>query len=61
MAAPKRKSSKSKVRRRRNQIKREQLDARPCPQCGAPGQSHRVCASCGTYQGRQVLTIDADD
>ncbi len=26
-----------------------------CPKCKAPAQSHRVCASCGSYRGRQVV------
>lgn len=28
-----------------------------CPSCGAVKQSHRVCHSCGVYNGKQVLTI----
>lgn len=26
-----------------------------CPRCGALMRAHRVCKSCGTYKGRQVL------
>lgn len=28
-----------------------------CPQCGSPRQTHRVCPSCGYYNGRQVITV----
>ena len=30
-----------------------------CGQCGSRKPSHIVCASCGYYNGRQVLTIEA--
>jgi large subunit ribosomal protein L32 len=61
MAVPKRKVSKSKTRSRKRSQRREVLSVRPCPQCGAPQQPHRVCAECGYYGGRQVLTIDTDE
>jgi large subunit ribosomal protein L32 len=28
-----------------------------CPECGQKKLTHVVCPSCGTYNGRQVLTI----
>jgi large subunit ribosomal protein L32 len=28
-----------------------------CSNCGASSRAHRVCASCGYYRGRQVLTV----
>ena len=27
----------------------------PCPSCSAPTLPHRVCGSCGSYKGKQVL------
>ena len=30
-----------------------------CPNCGANRLNHRVCPSCGYYNGKQVLTIKA--
>ncbi len=60
MAVPKRKSSKQKIRSRKGSHQHPVVDAKPCPECGSPQQSHRVCSSCGYYKGRQVLTIDAD-
>lgn len=59
MAVPKRKKSKSKVRMRKHSHKKSYVEARPCPECGAPQQSHRVCPSCGQYKGRQVITVEA--
>ena len=61
MAVPKRKTSKAKVRSRSSSHQRKQVTAVACPDCGAPRQAHRVCPSCGTYRGRQVETISADD
>jgi len=61
MATPRCKKSKSKKQMRKRSHSREIIETRPCPQCGAHQQPHRVCGSCGYYAGRQVLTIKADD
>ena len=61
MAVPKRKTSKARVRSRSSSHKRKLVSAGTCPDCGAPRQTHRVCPSCGTYRGRQVETLSADD
>ncbi len=62
MAVPKRKMSKSKARSRKraNDLKRGKTALNKCAQCGATAQPHRVCAACGYYKGRQVLTVEAD-
>lgn len=58
MAVPKGKTSKQKTRSRRASAWR--LEAAPssvCPQCGEVKLPHRVCANCGTYNGRAVLDV----
>ena len=60
MPVPKRKTSKSKSAMRKRSHRRPLPAARPCPKCGADAQPHRVCAACGTYRGRQVLTVESD-
>ena len=35
--------------------------AKACPRCGEAHLPHRVCPKCGTYRGRQVLIISADE
>lgn len=61
MAVPKRKMSKSKIRSRKRSHRRPFETTTTCTQCGAPAQPHRVCASCGSYRGRQVLTVAIDE
>jgi len=29
-----------------------------CPKCHAPMRPHRVCPTCGTYAGREVVKIE---
>lgn len=60
MAVPKRKKSKMRVRMRRAQKKAEIAAVSTCPECGAPCQSHRACANCGTYRGRKVLSVTVE-
>ena len=30
-----------------------------CPKCHSPMRAHRVCLTCGTYAGRDVIKIEA--
>ena len=61
MGVPKRKTSKRRNRMRVASHKKTILSAKPCPKCGEPHMPHRVCPSCGTYRGRQVMIISADE
>jgi len=59
MGVPKRKLSRSRQRMRRaynSVLKLPQLST--CPQCAAPYVTHRVCPSCGHYNGRQVIAVN---
>jgi len=29
-----------------------------CPQCQEPKLPHRVCANCGTYKGKAIISDD---
>lgn len=55
MAVPKKKMSRSRTRQRKAAWKVEAPSTNRCPQCGAPKLSHRVCAECGSYKGREVI------
>lgn len=56
-AVPKTKVSRH---RRGNRRRHQRLDAPTlvtCPQCRELMRAHRVCKTCGTYRGRQVIEI----
>lgn len=57
MAVPKRRKSKSKRDKRRASWKLTAPGPIDCPQCTEPMLPHRVCAHCGYYKGRQVVTV----
>jgi large subunit ribosomal protein L32 len=55
MAVPKRKTSKSKTRSRKANWKLSLPGIMECPNCKAPKLTHRVCKSCGFYDGKKVV------
>ena len=56
MISPKQKISKSRRDKRRAQTwKIAMPNLVPCSKCAELMQSHRVCRSCGSYSGREVL------
>lgn len=60
MAVPKRRTSRTRrdMRRAHDALA---LPARSlCPQCKEPKLPHRVCPSCGSYKGREVVKTDED-
>jgi large subunit ribosomal protein L32 len=58
MAVPKGKISKQRKRKRRGAMKAEMPTVNRCPKCGDPRIPHRVCPSCGTYKGVQVVDVE---
>ena len=57
MPVPKQRRSKSKKRIKKATWKIQAPQLRPCPKCGEKGLPHQACQACGTYKGRQVITI----
>lgn len=56
MPNPKRKFTRSRRDSRRAQAwKLELAGASKCAQCGAVRQPHRICPSCGFYNGKLVV------
>lgn len=63
MAVPKQRQSHSRTNKRRSQHKIVPPSLSTCPKCGEPRLPHRVCGSCGSYAGREVVVpqVDSDD
>ncbi len=56
MAVPKKKTSKSKKNMRRSHDSISAPGISTCSQCQEPKLPHRVCANCGTYKGKEIIT-----
>jgi large subunit ribosomal protein L32 len=60
MAVPKRKSSKARRDKRRNNVwKLPELNFSTCSNCKNLKRPHYVCLSCGFYKGKEVIKIEA--
>jgi large subunit ribosomal protein L32 len=55
MAVPKKRTSSARRDKRRAQHKAGQPNLNRCPRCHNPRLPHRVCPTCGTYAGREVV------
>ena len=61
MAVPKRRVSKARRDKRRNNVWKITAPAlEECPNCHELKRSHRVCASCGYYKGREIVAVAED-
>lgn len=58
MGIQKHRRSRKSGATRRAQWKLRAATIVACPKCHAPMRPHRVCPSCGTYNGREVLKIE---
>lgn len=57
MGLPSQKRTKSSARRRASHFALKKTALNKCPKCDKPKIPHRACEFCGTYNGRQILTI----
>ena len=58
MAVPKRKQSHARKSSRRSSVWKLSVPALvPCKNCGEYHMPHRVCPSCGQYNGREVVAV----
>ena len=55
---PKRKYAKARQGERRAHMKLEAPTLNNCPQCHSPKLAHRVCPTCGTYNGREEIKVE---
>ncbi|HZB75610.1 MAG TPA: 50S ribosomal protein L32 [Solirubrobacteraceae bacterium] len=61
MAVPKQKQSRSRTNKRRSTHKLSSPAVNTCPQCRSPRRPHRVCPTCGSYAGREVVHVHDHD
>ena len=59
MAVPKKKVSKSRRDMRRSHHRLKPIAHIECPNCGERTLPHHVCAACGHYRGREVVSEPA--
>jgi len=58
MANPTNKTSKARTAKRRTHKSISAPAVTLCPQCHEPKLPHRACMSCGTYKGREVVSVE---
>jgi large subunit ribosomal protein L32 len=59
MAVPKRKTSPSKRNMRRSHHALAVPSSQECSNCGELKRPHNLCAACGHYNGREILSTEA--
>jgi large subunit ribosomal protein L32 len=57
MAVPKKRTSSARRNKRRANHKAGEARLNRCPRCHSPRLPHRVCPTCGTYKGREVIDM----
>ena len=55
---PKNKSSSARRDKRRASWKMAAVNLAKCSTCGALMMPHRVCKSCGSYNKREIVSVD---
>ena len=60
MAVPKKRQAKARTRKRRAQHTAARPRLNECPRCHSPRLPHRVCPTCGTYAGREVISHEVE-
>ena len=61
MPNPKSRHSKSRKNKRRANWKISIPNIELCSECQEPKLPHRVCMSCGTYNGKKILEVVEKD
>ena len=56
-AVPDHKVSKTRKRMRRSHNAMTAPGVVKCPNCGEMIKPHRVCPKCGSYKGKEVVTV----
>ncbi|MGB0843271.1 MAG: 50S ribosomal protein L32 [Alphaproteobacteria bacterium] len=59
MAVPKSKITRSRRGMRRSHDALKNASYTECTSCGEQMRPHHVCASCGSYKGREVVALSS--
>ncbi len=57
MSVPTQRRTKSSRLRRASHFALKKTNLIKCQKCGKPTLPHRVCEFCGTYKGKQVISL----
>lgn len=55
MSVSKKRKSSSRTKRGRSHKALVKVKLVKCKKCGKSTMPHRVCSSCGTYQGKEII------
>jgi large subunit ribosomal protein L32 len=58
MPNPVKRHSKTRRNQRRANDFLQQPSLSVCPQCNQTKMPHRVCPTCGTYKGREIISVE---
>lgn len=61
MANPKRKWSKARTSRHRSNWKLSVPRLIECPRCHTLKMPHKVCKTCGHYNGREIIKVGQEE
>jgi large subunit ribosomal protein L32 len=61
MAVPKKRTSRTRRDKRRATHRAATPRLNECPRCHSPRLPHRVCPTCGTYAGREVIVQEIEE
>jgi large subunit ribosomal protein L32 len=61
MAVPKKRTSRTRRDKRRATHRAATPRLNECPRCHSPRLPHRVCPTCGTYAGREVIAQEIEE
>lgn len=59
MGLPSKRRTKTSKKERSSHFALKQTALSTCPKCTKPVMPHRACNKCGTYRGKEVISVKA--
>ncbi|MBI5274743.1 MAG: 50S ribosomal protein L32 [Chlamydiales bacterium] len=60
MAVPRNRNSNARKNSKRAHHAKKPTNVVKCPNCSSPHRPHRVCISCGFYDGRNIVATTTE-